>query len=86
MPEVKKKIPLLGREVEVSDVPIKTLNEPWSQYELEDGTVIRFKSVANSIVRIEGQYDPANGFPIYLVFSSPVISVVSVSPNMTKKV
>jgi hypothetical protein len=84
MPETKKKIPLLGREAEVADVPIVKSNEPWSEYELEDGSVVKFKSVASSVLRIEGQYN-ADGTPIYIVLSSPVVIVVSASDKLRKK-
>jgi hypothetical protein len=86
MPEVKKTIPLLGREVEVADVPISKSTEPWSEYVLEDGSVVRFKSVATSILRVEGQYNPADGLPVYLVLSSPVVNVVSAPDNLRQTI
>jgi hypothetical protein len=86
MPEVRKRIPLLGREVEVADVPIAKSAEPWGQYELEDGSVVRFKSVATSILRIEGQHNPNDGLPMYLVLSTPVVQVISAPENLRKKV
>lgn len=74
MPEVKRKIPMLGQEIEVTDVPIKTCTEPFSNYELEDGSVLRVKHVATSFLRVEGQTSP-DGKPVYLVTSSPVIHI-----------
>jgi hypothetical protein len=85
MPETKKKIPLFGHETAVADVPITKSTEPWSEYELEDGSVIRFKSVAASVLRFEEQYN-ADGMPIYIVLSSPVVVVASAPENLRKKV
>jgi hypothetical protein len=48
---------------------------------LEDGTVLKVKSVANSIVKIAGQTMP-DGNPVFLVFTTPVINVVS-SPKQS---
>jgi hypothetical protein len=84
MAETKKKMPLFGTEMEVSDVPIAKSQEAFNTYELEDGTVLKVKNVATSILRVEGQFNPLpDGRPIYLVFTSPVVSVES-SP-LTKK-
>ena len=76
MPEQRKKITLLGREVDVADVPIKSAAEPFSMYELEDGTTLRVKSVATSFVRVENEYN-ADGTPVYLVTTSPVVFIES---------
>lgn len=76
MPETKKKLPVFGLEIEVSDVPIVKVDEQINKYTLEDGTVLRVKSVATSIMRIDGQFLP-DGSPIYIVASTPVSSVES---------
>lgn len=78
-------IPLLGQEVAASEVPITKASEPWSEYQLEDGSTVRFKSVATSILRLEGQYNQ-DGTPIYIVLSAPVINVVDASANLRQKV
>jgi hypothetical protein len=84
MPETRKKFPLLGTEIEVADVPIRKSEEMFNHYELEDGTLLKVKNVATSIFRVEGQFNPPpDGRPIYLVLTSPVISVES-SP-LTKR-
>jgi hypothetical protein len=78
MAETKKKLPLFGQETEVAEVPILKSEEGFNRYELEDGTILRVKNVATSILRIEGQFNPApDGRPIYLVFTSPVVNVDS---------
>jgi hypothetical protein len=84
MPEHKKKIPLFGKEIEVSDVPIKKATEFFNEYELEDGSVIRVKSVATSILRVIDQFTP-DGQPIYLVTMNPNVNVVSSKDSLAEK-
>ena len=76
MPETKKKLTLFGLQIDVSDVPIVKAQEHFNQYVLEDGSVLRVKSVATSMMRVEGQYLP-DGSPIYVVLTSPAVSVES---------
>ena len=64
MPEQKKKLDVFGTQTDVADVPIKRATEFINEYELEDGSVLRVKSAAVSIVRIEGQFMPV-GKPVY---------------------
>ena len=45
MPETKQTKKLLGFDVKVSDVPIKSASESFAEYELEDGSKIRVKFV-----------------------------------------
>ena len=76
MAEQKKTIKLLGNDIAVSDVPItKALVEHFSEYELEDGSVIRVKSTPNSVLRVEGQYN-LDGSPLYIVLTTPVVNVL----------
>lgn len=76
MAETKKKISVFGHEVDVSDVPIVKADERFNLYVLEDGTVLRVKSVATSMLRVDGQYLP-DGNPIYIVVITPAVSVES---------
>jgi hypothetical protein len=80
MAEIKKTIKLLGFDVKVTDVPIKFANESFAEYELEDGSKVRVKFVASSFLRADGEYGP-DGKPVYLVFSSPAVNVLS-SPEI----
>jgi hypothetical protein len=77
MPEHKKKIPILGLELEVSSVPIRRATEFFNEYELEDGSVLKVKNVATSVLRVDGQFNPVDGKPVYLVLTAPVVSVES---------
>ena len=69
---------MLGLELDVSEVPVvqSDEHEHINTYVLEDGSVLRVRSVATSILRVEGQYLP-DGSPIYLVLATPVTSVAS---------
>ena len=85
MPEEKKKLRFAGNDLNVFDVPIKKATEPFADYELEDGSILRVKSVVTSVLRLEAQNNPENGNPIYIVQSTPVVSVVSAPENLIKK-
>jgi hypothetical protein len=85
MAEQNKKLRLAGREVDVVDVPIKSATEAFVDYELEDGSKLRVKSVLTSALRLEGQNNLADGNPIYIVQTMPVVSVVSAPENLIKK-
>lgn len=76
MPEEKKRLPMLGLEIDVADVPIRNATEFFNEYELEDGSFLKVKSVATSVLRVEGQFGP-DGKPIYIVLTGPVVNVVS---------
>jgi hypothetical protein len=74
MAEQKRKMAVFGTEMEVVDVPIASSREETSEYELADGSSLRVKNVATSILRIENQFTP-DGRPIYLVLGAPVVKV-----------
>jgi hypothetical protein len=74
MPEQKRKMAILGAEMDMIDVPIKKATEFFNEYELEDGSVLKVKSVATSILRFHDQFTP-DGRPLYLVLTSPAVSV-----------
>lgn len=63
-----------GSEVEAANVDFETKREDWNEYALEDGTVLRFKTVVSSIIRTEN-YDPMTGDPVYHVRSTNIIRV-----------
>lgn len=68
-----------GRKIEATDVDFKTEKEDWSEYTLEDGSVLKFMAVVSGIIRTE-DYDPT-GNPVYLIRSTNV-SRVKVSEEM----
>jgi hypothetical protein len=70
----KKQIDLGGRIVEAIPVSIVSEREFWNTYDLEDGSIVRVKLVAQEILRVEGMWD-ADGNPVYVVRSTNVTAV-----------
>ena len=69
--------------VEAELMEIEKSNEQWSDYKLDDGTVIRTKPVALEIWRLANVYD-AEGNPMYVLKAQPVM-VVTTPPALKKK-
>lgn len=57
----------MGQEIE-----FETERESWNSYILEDGTKVKLKAVAATIVRLD-EYLP-NGDPMYIVNASNVVA------------
>lgn len=57
----------MGQEIE-----FETERESWNSYILEDGTKVKLKAVAATIVRLD-EYLP-NGDPMYMVNASNVVA------------
>jgi hypothetical protein len=74
-----------GGTAEGVEVQVEESSERWSEFTLQDGTVIRVKATVTSAVRVEGQYD-ALGNPMYLTNITPVLSIVNVPDSLRKKV
>jgi hypothetical protein len=70
----KRKIPLGDEMVDAVSVPYRSSVENWNEYFLDDGSVIRMKTVATEIFRVEGKFD-AGGDPVYIVRSTNVMNV-----------
>lgn len=85
MSERKITVPLPSGNAEAAEVQVEESTERWSEFQLQDGTVIRAKATILSAARIDGQYDPL-GNPMYRVNVAPVITVVSVPERLRKKV
>jgi hypothetical protein len=73
-----------GKEVEGIDVQVRESSEKWSEFTLEDGTILRMKLSLMSAVRIPGQYDP-QGNPLYNTAVNPQILVVESDDKLRKK-
>jgi hypothetical protein len=66
MSERKRKIILPnGNEPEGSEVNVAQATEKWSEFVLDDGTVLFTKAIAASFFKVEGRTDK-QGRPIYL--------------------
>jgi hypothetical protein len=87
MAEKKTKIKLQGTNVEVDGtiVEVTESTERWSEFNLEDGTILRVKMTVISAVRVDGQYDP-EGNPQYILNMTPVMGIKSVPDELRKKV
>ncbi|MEA2476135.1 MAG: hypothetical protein QOC87_334 [Actinomycetota bacterium] len=65
-----------GREVEATIMPFQSGGEHWTEYLVEDGSVIRMKLVATDILRLDGEYDD-QGNPMYIIQSTNVTAVTA---------
>ncbi len=76
------KVNFQGQEHEAESVDINQTSEHWNQYLLEDGTILKLKSVATDVARLVEAYDE-EGNPIYVVKSRNILTVVA--PEQLKK-
>ena len=72
--ERKRKVQYQGQTVEGTEVPFQASREPWTEYLIEDGSVIKIKTVATEVVRLDDHYDQA-GDPIYVLKSTQIVAV-----------
>ncbi len=68
--------------VDADELGFRPLNEPWTEYLLDDGTVVRLKLVVTAAYRLEDQYD-TEGNPVYVLTSTNVLKV-SAPDNLRK--
>lgn len=71
---MKIKMNLGGNVVEAEKMEFKPIEENWSLYRLEDGTVVRIKLIVSDVFKLPGN-DPLTGMPQLLVKSTNVMSV-----------
>lgn len=76
------KIKLGDQEVDGLEIKFKPVREDWNEYDLDDGSTIRMKTVVAEVFRIEGHYDN-DGNPAYYVKSANMI--VTKSPDQLRK-
>jgi len=67
------KIPFKGGVAEGERVGVKSSEEKWNEYELEDGTKLRVKIVMASVYKLKEEYKPDTGEPIYAIKSDNII-------------
>lgn len=80
----KRTINIGGRDAQAELVKFKTIDEPWCEYECEDGTRIRMKLVVSEVLRVEGAYTP-EGEPLYLIKSNNIASTEAPEELRQKK-
>lgn len=71
----KKNVVLGNRKLTGEVVGFKIEDEPWCQYQLEDGTKLRIRLVLSEVIRVDGAYT-LEGDPLYVARSSNVIATV----------
>ena len=74
MDERRRKVRIGNEDVDASEMPFQNVAEHWNEYLVNDGSVLRLKSVVTEILRIDGRFD-ADGNPQYLIKSAQVVSV-----------
>mgnify|MGYP000995759329 CR=1 FL=1 len=71
-----------GQDVPATPIDINQSREQWSEYVLDDGTLLRIKLVVTNVLRLEGKFDEEHN-PVYLVKSTNVTSIKA--PSNLKK-
>lgn len=57
-------------------VAVAQANEPWSEYKLSDGTLLKIKQVIVEIRRITGKYTE-KGDPVYVIKGAQVVDITA---------
>lgn len=78
----KKAFNIGGKQIMGEEIEFETERESWSTYLLVDGTKLRMKSVATTIIRLD-EFLP-NGDPMYMVNASNVVAT-DVPDQLRKK-
>jgi hypothetical protein len=81
--ERKLKVKYQGEQVDGIEMDFKTRKEEWNEYELQDGTIIKMKLVASTILKLVDKVD-ADGNPIYTIKSTNVVGI-SVPEHLEKE-
>jgi hypothetical protein len=81
--KISVRIPPLNEEIEGEEIPITKSSDQWSEYQLDDQSVLRVKPGIFSAARIPGRFDP-EGNPLYVV-RGPIIMVVAYCPPALKQ-
>ena len=76
MAERKVKFKLGSEEVDAWDVPIEETTERWTEIKLEDGAVLRLKTVVGAVFRMDDKTD-ADGNPVYAIKSTNALVTVN---------
>lgn len=66
-----------GREADFEEVEFETINEDWNEYELEDGEIVKVKTVVQKIMRATNTHNEA-GDPLYQIASQNVVTASNI--------
>lgn len=77
-PKKRGKVPVPGSKdlVDAEYIDIVSSKEPWTEYELSDGSMLKIRSLATEVWRVDNEYDP-EGNPMYVVKSAGIMSVTA---------
>jgi hypothetical protein len=69
--------PLLGYDPSgpMEQRTVVASKDGWSEYTLDDGSIIRTRNAVIDVKRAVGQFNAANGDPIYVVQGASIINV-----------
>ena len=87
MPEKKVRVPFptpTSPQRDGSEVQVSESNEKWSEFTLEDGTILRIKTSLVSAIRIDGEFDQ-EGNPSYALKMQPMIAVISAPERLKQR-
>ena len=71
---VKVPTPPDGKLADGFDVPVSESTERWTDVRLEDGSLLRLKTVVLGAIRVTGMYDP-EGNPMYFLKAQQLMNV-----------
>ena len=74
-----------GKMTDGFEVPISESTERWTDVRLEDGSLLRLKTVVLGVVRLQGTYDP-EGNPMYMVKAQQLMTVSEAKDEYKKPV
>ena len=69
-----------GKTVEAEKMEFTPVSEPWANYRLVDGTVVKIKIIVQDVYKLP-TVDPLTGVPQFLVRSSNVVAVEPPTPQ-----
>ena len=71
----EKKININGQLVPGIEVQIKSAEEKWNRLNLEDGTVMSYRTIAMQVYRAPQEYSDAQGNPVYSVDFQAILRI-----------
>jgi hypothetical protein len=81
--EIKRTIKMLGTDFPATEVPIVRRSEIPSEFELEDGTIIRVSTPVTAVLRLDG-FPDFEGNPMFWVKNGTVVTVIAGPREKTK--
>ncbi|KKK48064.1 hypothetical protein LCGC14_3148910 [marine sediment metagenome] len=68
------KMPYQGKQIEVTEVEAVTHHEPWNEYQLSDGKILKIKTILTKVCRADGE-KTLEGEPIYIINTANIVRV-----------